>query len=73
MFGSLLLNFIHYSLSLFLFTIISLSDLENSRDDLLFELHKLPNQNPSDITVKIKYILTKFSASNIVILLVNYS
>jgi len=26
-----------------------LIDLENSRDDLLFEVHKLPNQAPSDI------------------------
>ena len=23
-------------------------DLENSRDDLLYELHKLPHQNPND-------------------------
>lgn len=26
----------------------SLCDLENSRDDLMFELHKLPNHNPAD-------------------------
>ncbi|XP_071438678.1 exocyst complex component 3 isoform X2 [Hetaerina americana] len=26
----------------------SLTDLENSRDDLLYELHKLPNQAPAD-------------------------
>ncbi|XP_012263532.1 exocyst complex component 3 [Athalia rosae] len=26
----------------------SLMDLENSRDDLLYELHKLPNQSPAD-------------------------
>lgn len=25
-----------------------LADLENSRDDLLFEMHKLPNQSPTD-------------------------
>jgi hypothetical protein len=26
----------------------SLTDLENARDDLLYELHKLPNQAPAD-------------------------
>jgi exocyst complex component 3 len=26
----------------------SLTDLENSRDDLLYELHKLPHQAPAD-------------------------
>lgn len=26
-------------------------DLENSRDELLFELHKLPHQNPNDTRV----------------------
>lgn len=31
----------------------SLTDLENSRDDLLFELHKLPNQAPAD-TIMLK-------------------
>jgi exocyst complex component 3 len=30
-----------------------LTDLENSRDDLLFELHKLPNQAPAD-TIMLK-------------------
>lgn len=28
-----------------------LMDLENSRDELLFELHKLPHQNPNDTRV----------------------
>ncbi|KAG1665256.1 Exocyst complex component 3 [Nymphon striatum] len=32
----------------FLYAHQSLTDLENSRDDLLFELHKLPNQSPTD-------------------------
>lgn len=31
-----------------LFAYHSLSDLENSRDDLLYELHKIPNQAPAD-------------------------
>lgn len=31
-----------------LLTLQSLTDLENSRDDLLYELHKLPNQAPAD-------------------------
>ncbi|KAJ8884588.1 hypothetical protein PR048_016445 [Dryococelus australis] len=30
------------------FAIQCLTDLENSRDDLLYELHKLPNQAPAD-------------------------
>ena len=30
-------------------------DLENSRDDLLFELHKLPHQNPNDTKMLTEY------------------
>lgn len=30
-------------------------DLENSRDDLLFELHKLPRQNPNDTKMLTDY------------------
>ncbi|XP_065333702.1 exocyst complex component 3 [Cloeon dipterum] len=33
----------------------SLADLENSRDDLLFELHKLPNQDPLDTRMLKEY------------------
>lgn len=32
-----------------------LMDLENSRDDLLFELHKLPHQNPNDTRMLKEY------------------
>ena len=32
-----------------------LMDLENSRDDLLFELHKLPHQNPNDTKMLTDY------------------
>uniref|UniRef100_A0A2P2I4L7 Exocyst complex component 3-like n=1 Tax=Hirondellea gigas TaxID=1518452 RepID=A0A2P2I4L7_9CRUS len=32
-----------------------LRDLENSRDDLLFELHKLPHQNPNDTNMLTEY------------------
>ncbi|KAF2365226.1 Exocyst complex component EXOC3/Sec6 [Trinorchestia longiramus] len=32
-----------------------LMDLENSRDDLLFELHKLPHQNPNDTKMLTEY------------------
>lgn len=41
-----------------------LADLENSRDDLLYELHKLPNQNPSDITMLQQYFADVEQLSN---------
>jgi hypothetical protein len=48
----------------------SLTDLENSRDDLLFELHKLPNQAPADTIMLKEYFedvneLSKFMGKQI--------
>lgn len=36
---------------LLLFCLSSLTDLERSRDDLLFELHKQTKQSPTDVNV----------------------
>ena len=45
-------SFVNDALS---FTLKCLMDLENSRDDLLFELHKLPHQNPNDTRMLKEY------------------
>ncbi|XP_059478700.1 exocyst complex component 3-like [Neocloeon triangulifer] len=52
----------------------SLADLENSRDDLLFELHKLPNQAPADTIMLKEYFedvneLSKYFAKQIKLIL----
>jgi exocyst complex component 3 len=54
----------------FIFLKQSLTDLENSRDDLLFELHKLPNQAPADTIMLKEYFedvneLSKFMGKQI--------
>ena len=42
-----------------------LRDLENSRDDLLYELHKLPNQSPHDKSMLKAYFADVETLSNI--------
>ncbi|XP_047102753.1 exocyst complex component 3 isoform X1 [Schistocerca piceifrons] len=48
-----------------LYTHQSLSDLENSRDDLLYELHKLPNQAPADKSMLEAYFQEVEELSNL--------
>lgn len=40
-------------------------DLENARDDLLFELHKLPNQSPHDMALLRDYFADVQTLSNL--------
>ena len=45
----------------------SLVELENSRDDLLFELHKLPHQSPADrqVDLSAEHCVTLITCINV--------